>query len=686
MSYTALGMSIIELRRTRKLIRRLVNLVGDGKKIREWPGTWWRADLEQRRVEWTPLWPIAPYRPIDALGLRYLVAHEASHIKWSSLYETKTIPDEHKMRFHRFVNAIEDLRVDRLSEIQFGGFHKAKVHVRKKLRAGHGNHPQGWALWDAVGLNAIYAFDIGLAPEGTETAIEASTRLWPRLNRIANSRSTQEVATALEPIFLELLKIQEQEEAESEEGDEEEGDDQGQGGGSPGGNSAGSTEATESGSEEVEGGVAGGDSTGSETQDGDEEQDSGGGSARSHTKGDSPDEESADDSGGGSEDEEAEADEGDEDEGAGGSDAGDEDGDQEGADEGDGSGGGEQDEQDGDDTEDGGDDPLSGLDDLPDDAGADEPTDAPVKNHGGDKDTAPLAIGEDLEGMAEDATETDAQLELDRLCRGHLNEKQQMQDHVDMQLGKRFPSTPAGAYAYAERKREWKGKINVLTQRLKTVLRHNAMTHPMPGQRRGRFDPGKAYRLQTGDVKVFLKPGQVGGLDYCFGIGIDTSGSMWGGYGNTEIEGAFDACVLIAESLEAAGLPFFLIFWDEDLTHFKPIAEPLRDHEGAIGAVCGAWGGGSSTIEAPAIGLALDEFQKHPHGNRLWINITDGGTSTVEQSKELLGELDAQGVAACTIRIGDEPAEHYERGYSVDHADELTRLLPQLINEVVRRV
>lgn len=661
--YMGSDTGILKLRKTRQRIRRTLNLVGDGQRITETPGTWWRANLDTRQVEWALRMPFEPHDEITDNGIRYLCAHEASHIKWSGLYTTTTIPDNLKELFHRFVNAIEDIRVDRLSARQFGTFDDIKHEFRIYCRAGHGTTPEGWSLVDAVGLNAIFAFDVGEEPEGTAQAIEASTRLWPLLDRIGNHRSTQAVATDLEPIFNALIQQE-----PPEEGDEEgEGDGSGGAQGNPNPDAKGQQgdkseqeagEAQEGGGGEGEEGDSDGevgvDGSGSagQPQDGDED----GSGGRQKPDGEQPPSKS---SASGS-----------------GNDPGQEDDGEDG--EGDGEGG------------------VPGIDDMmsglpkPGDVGADEPTDAPIKSDG-DEETAPLGIGEDLEGMAEDATLEEAKHELERLALGVDAAHSQNVSDKNLQVGHRAP--PTGGVYYKDRLHEMRGKINILAQRLKTTLRHNAMQNPQGGQRRGRFNPGKAYRLKTGNIRIFTKPGVMGGLDYTFGLLVDCSGSM---YSRTdaagqpkaemEIEGAFKATVLVAEALDMAGLGLFVILWDDMVRHFKPIHEPLKgNHQKAIGTVLGTPYGGGGTTESLAIALALDEFEKVEHGKRLMMVVTDGNSGTIGESKELIEELERHGVHCCTIRIGGPPGAHYKKGYSVDYADQLTKLLPQLINEVVTR-
>lgn len=705
---------ILELRRKRKRIRTTLNLVGDGQRITEKPGSWWKANMETRQVEWTPTLPFSPFSQIDDDAIRVLCAHESSHIKWSGLYTVKRIPTRQAGMFHRFVNAIEDIRVDRLSTRQFAGFGDAMVTWRLQMRAMHGNHPQGWCLVDAVGMNAKFSLELGLDPEGTDLAQAASIRLWPRLTRIANLRSTQEVATALEPIFLELVQIEqaeadrkrreEEERQRAEEQARQEAEEQRQ------------REAEEErqrqaeeeerqlsedaeDSEDDAGSEQNGDpSAGAESEDdqadgekddeAEESEGRGGGSAPDQAS--APDDEDGDEGGDAEPDAEGVDDPADDSgSGAGGQDGEDEpahDGHDDGEQADDGDEAGQDDDHAAEDTDGSGEpepeeepDPLGGLDSLPN-AGADEPTDTPIQSDG-DAGTEPLGIGEELKGMAQDAVDSQAASELERSARTMQVKKQQAAADVLKQLGQRTHSTPLGRQRYDEKLTEWRGKINVLALRLKTVLRHNSMANPLTGQRRGRFDPGKAYRLRTGSIHVFTKPGTIGGLDYTFGLLVDTSDSMF----PVESQGAFDATVLVAEALEQAGLGVFLVFWDKELKHVKPIAEPLAAHRGSVGTLLGGADGGMDTIESPALSWAIDQFEG-VSGKRMLITITDGITRTIAESKELLAELEKLDVRTCTIRIGDEaPAEHYERGFRIDHASELTRLLPQLINEVVTR-
>jgi flagellar biosynthesis GTPase FlhF len=712
------GLSILELRKLRREIRHMLNLIGGGVRIREKPGSWWMADMETRIVYWTAFWPFKPYPPINAMGLLYCIGHEASHIKWSGLYKVKRIADADRKRFHRFVNAIEDIRVDRLSTRQYGGFREAQRHVRLTLREDMTRtKPEGMKLISAVSMNAIFSFDIGEQPFGSDLAKEVSIRLWPKLDRIANSRSTQQVATALEPIFLEVKRIEEEERRRREEEErklreEEERqrrerqerweEEQRQ--------REEQQRQQEEGVEEDDGPDA--------LEDGELEEDDGddGDEGQAPEQGDQapeldvPDDEGLEDGEG-----TPEALEGDEPEDGDGpeleGDEGLEDGEPEEADDEqdvDGDSSGRSAGDDGDEQEEpqaGGDDAagddsaeesgseqeepddeeepdlLAGIDELPD-AGEDEPTDAPVKSDG-DPDTEPSPFGPDFDGLAEDADDEETKRELLRRALEQARIEAEAQKDVEKQDGHRVDATPSGHVHYEARRRPRQGSINGLANRLKAVLRHNALESPTTGHRRGRFDSGQAHRLQTGNVKVFKRPGMTGGLDYVFGLLVDVSDSM---YTSDEIRAASEACVLVAEALERAGLGLFVVLWGTKIVHVKPLGEPLRRHRGSLGEVFST-SPGEGTVEGPALAWALDEFRLAPaSAERLLIQITDGDSTDAPVAEVLLAEGENAGIKALTIRIGGEPAKHYPFGYQIEHADELARLLPKLVNATVRRV
>lgn len=704
---------VTELRKYRLRVRHLLNLVSHGQRITERPGTWWAADMETNEVEWIYSWPFEPYSKVDDDGLRYCVSHEASHVKWSGLYETKLIPPDHAMAFHRFVNAVEDCRVDRLSIAEFGGFRESQLRVRRMIRRTEdATSPEGWGLVDAVAMNTIHAFEIGEPPRGDELAIKASKRLWPKLDRIANLRSTQEVATALEPIYLALFKAeqlqeqQKEQEAEQQRREEERQRQQEQAerdaqreqderdrkeGRKEESGEVGPPQPGEQ-SEPGQGGDPGESekkSKSQESQDPQNQQD-----PQSGSGGESGREPGATKEGAGGQGEPAQ---GEPQAGQGSSSStSSEVGKQEGQ-AASGAGGAEPNR-----TEAGEPapaepapapiDPMKPVDDAAKkrSAGADKPTETPIKSDGKDG-TEPLPLGRELEGAEEQARDFGSQRALREARGGAQRQKQQNEKMRDTMVGKRHPPTPLGTNSWKQRQDELRQRINSLSNRIKAVLRQNSMEHASTGHRRGKLDIGKVHRLKAGNVRVFRQPGTIGGLDYTFGILVDTSGSMYASRperlvrGRREIDWAYDACVLVAEALERAGLGFFVVLWDVEMPHVKPLHEPLVAHRSPLGSVLGRDKGGGKTIESPALAKALDEMEKVKGGRKMLITITDGGTSTIEESKELLEELAGMHVQALTIRIGEEPAAHYRHGYKVEHADELVQLLPRLINSVIRR-
>lgn len=538
--------SLMELRKLRLNVRATVNLVATGERIGERQGEWWCANLVDRSIEWTPLFPYPPHGALDEQTLLYVVAHEASHLKWSGLYETTLIPPALAKQFHRFVNAIEDIRVDRLSEREFGSFRAAKVYTDKRIRASYpAMKPEGWNLVDQVAMNAIYSFDIGLAPFGSVEGIARATGLWPRLSRIANTASTQDVATALEPIFLSLV-------------------DPAAAGRQP-------------------------------------------------------------DGGGGGEGDDGES--------------------------GDGEG-------------------------MP---GSDTPSDRPVKSDG-KKGTEPIAMGEELPGIAEDAQTQEAKNALNNALTETRRAKREAHAAKATLSGRQAPlSNAVGSTRYEDKRRDLTGPINALSNRMKAVLRHNSQDGYVGGLARGRLDTGKAWRSYAGNPRIFRQRQALGGLDYSFGIIVDTSGSM---ATSGEWQPTLEATVLVAEALERAGMQTFVIAWDTMVQHVKPIGSPIAAHRAALGDRLGPHKGG--TYEAPALLRAIDEFKK-VQGARMLISITDGETNHPEESVELIGELRSMGVETVGLRLGGEPNTYYERRLRVDRASELVDTLPRIIQSAVRR-
>lgn len=214
--------SVLSLRKLRQRVAHTANIVSTTGRINERPGEIWQANMETRTIEWTPTFPLPPHDFLNDDDIMYLVAHEASHCNKSGLYDPDKlrIPKGKQARFHRFVNAIEDVRVDRLSALEFGGFRPAKEQIDLRIRDFHlaESHPEEWSLIDQIALNAIFSHDLGLEPFGSDEGKKLSAEVWPMIDRIANLDSTAAVARGIAKLFLEVDKIDEEQQAQQQPG------------------------------------------------------------------------------------------------------------------------------------------------------------------------------------------------------------------------------------------------------------------------------------------------------------------------------------------------------------------------------------------------------------------------------------------------------------------------------------
>ena len=119
-----------------------------------------------------------------------------------------------------------------------------------------------------------------------------------------------------------------------------------------------------------------------------------------------------------------------------------------------------------------------------------------------------------------------------------------------------------------------------------------------------------------------------------------------------------------------------------ELLPFKRISQPLRDYAPQLARSLGRPRGG--TYEAPALVWAQDEFKK-ARGTKVLITITDGETRRPHDSQVVIQELHDAGVRCTAISIKHAVPKHYPHSTRINDAHELVKLLPNIINEVVRK-
>jgi hypothetical protein len=569
--------SAVQLRDLRRRVQQTCSLIATNGKIKECPGSNWSAHLESRTIFWRPTHPMPPFENLNADEVLYLCAHEASHLNYSGEYTTKpedvdvqNHDDAH--RFHRFVNAVEDIRCDRLSADDFPGFWPLGVNLTEKCYKEMAKlNPEQWNLADQVGLNMIW-MSHGLAPIGTDDAKRISLEAWPEMSRVANCASTQEVADGIMELYKRMRDL-----------------------------------------------------------------DPGQTSGQNFSNG----------------------------------------------------------------------------------IGADSPTGQPVRSQGDTPGT--MSPDEVLEGMAKDAQGGAAKAALEDAAQDardaaeegvhaahtqcgetaptdgeEMDEKMKQDAEAGFEPGPdgQPPTVVAGGgtgdgigrgkggpgiSTWIQTREQMRGDINALYNKLRSVLKSNAMDSYDTGKRRGMLDSKRAYRAYAGNPRIFRKRTTVGDLDYTFGIIIDISGSMNG----IEITNARATTVLIAEALDKAGLGLFVIPWDDGPAHLKPINEPLARHAEELGSYLSRGRGG--TYEAPALVMAQEQMAAVKSGTKMLFVISDGGTMNPQESQQLAKEIQQSGVQVVAIGINFPPAAHYDHKLNVSSAAELIHVLPRFINEVVKR-
>jgi hypothetical protein len=218
--------------------------------------------------------------------------------------------------------------------------------------------------------------------------------------------------------------------------------------------------------------------------------------------------------------------------------------------------------------------------------------------------------------------------------------------------------------------------INRLSRKLVTTLRNNAEDEWMPGLRRGTLDMSQAHKSLVGSVNVFKDRKDEGQPEYLFAVTVDVSSSQSG-----RAKPLLECTVLVAESLWMARQRMMIVPWchhPEDPMNF---GDSLREHKGHLGATISRPSG--STYEAPALVQVQDQMRRFPGMPRCMITLTDGQTSNIPESRQVIGEMIDQGVDCIGIGICHEPPKHYPKQIRVDDPQQLVNILPRLIIERV---
>lgn len=203
----------LSIRSARRQIKQLASIVAPGGRIHERMSgdPVWKADFNKRIIYWSPASAIPGRRWITHDELVYLTIHEAGHLEYSGNW---TVPDLiqgglFNRTYHRWVNLIEDIRMERLVGEQFGRFREVAVdhtfYALDKLQRPHFAQQPKIVQAELAFLALDVGYDLNNFKMDPNLRKWVEHR-WPDLSQIIDDApSTDDVQRRAFPIYLELL-------------------------------------------------------------------------------------------------------------------------------------------------------------------------------------------------------------------------------------------------------------------------------------------------------------------------------------------------------------------------------------------------------------------------------------------------------------------------------------------------
>ncbi|NDD55701.1 hypothetical protein EBZ39_17855, partial [bacterium] len=202
------------MRKARETVRYAGSLVSNNGPIYEQPGENWSAVMETRTIYWRVTNPRPPFNPMGEEQMLMLTVHEASHLNHSGGWITPA--DIDKRRFHMFVNAVEDIRIERLAEKELPGFGPLRRKYNAEAIGEIKDTAKGLGVVERVGL-AYLTMEENVSIDFLGDDIKQFCEdTWPEVSRIANATNTADLAEMLVPIYRELVGNEQQNEKDKE--------------------------------------------------------------------------------------------------------------------------------------------------------------------------------------------------------------------------------------------------------------------------------------------------------------------------------------------------------------------------------------------------------------------------------------------------------------------------------------
>lgn len=299
-----------------------------------------------------------------------------------------------------------------------------------------------------------------------------------------------------------------------------------------------------------------------------------------------------------------------------------------------------------------------------------------------DKDGNPgraLGFLELLEGLAEAADDGADKRSIQDLARKEAEAEKIADRQAARGIGTDASEIEGTSNDWDRVKEENRNDITLLARHLETKLERNQSEYWDTHLKKGSFHSKLAHKSMMGDMRVFRKKELVGRSDYDFLITVDMSDSQ-----RSRVSELISTCVVASEAIEKCGMGLGLITWDAKMRHFKKFNSPLRSAKGMIGYDLAHAGGG--TIEPYALRVAEDMLRQRLRLKRdcFLITLTDGQTNRLDESVQIIQDLEKAGVHTIGIGCACAPPRHYATKIRVDTPTELVTVLPNLLRDILR--
>lgn len=204
---------LLEFRRT---VRQTASLIASEVRVREKPGPIWAADIDAGIVYWNHIDPVSD--SILTRGeLLMNISHEAAHLNWTGHWN---MPDElakqraSREMLRRFMNACEDIRIERLLSREFPGFEQ--IRESSNLRALGWQEPMLRHMCETDRVSFGYLRrEVGMSLDPlTKEEQKFVEDTWSQISAACNLPDTRSMSDVVVPIFLELLGEREPDEQE----------------------------------------------------------------------------------------------------------------------------------------------------------------------------------------------------------------------------------------------------------------------------------------------------------------------------------------------------------------------------------------------------------------------------------------------------------------------------------------